>query len=1256
MAKISLRDYDREIERQIEAGHTDEAMSHCRYILQRFPKHIDTYRLLGKACLEAKRYTEASDVLQRVLSSVPDDFIAHLGMSLIREDEGDLDRAIWHMERAFEVQPANGAIQNELRRLYGRRDGLEPPKVHLTRGALARMYAKGNLYRQAIAEIRTALAEDPQRPDLQALLAQTYMDTNQRVEAVETCSSLLSKLPYCLVANQILARILPDTERASEAKIYRQRIESLDPYAAHVSPSSPTPEQVPDSAITLDRYTWTPGETIGTPAQPEWAATLGVEIGEREQEEVPDWLSPGAAVGAESGPSAEAAGEPQAAAEEENEIPDWLRDMETASESESPPPFVPESEEEPASTTGDLARGEIPDWLRDMAPAAGTEEEPFESESPVPDESSQEPVQPFGMEEEAEAEMPDWLRDIAAEEAEEGPVELGEPSEEIEEVPLDLGEEPATGAFEGEELPDWLTGEEFETPEGQEEIPEWLQDLGEAAPAETQAEAAKVEVPEPTEPEGPEIEPAEEQLPKWLGEAGGEEAGGEITESLGELEEEAEETPLGEVPPFETEAEADEPPLVAGEELSPVVPSSQEDEDAALAWLESLAARQGADEEELLTSPEERLETPPEWVQEIPAEEEVILEESMEPGEVEPEEPEMEFAEAEAPEEEIPDWLKAAQLEGEPAEQAQEIPDWLHGAIEEGPPEEVEAVIEEEAEAFEEEPEVPSAFEPEGPEEETLPDWLHGAVEEGLPEEVEAVIEEEAEAVEKEPEMPPAFEAEAPEEEALPEWLQEMGDEVPEAEIQEEEQAEYEGELPDWLQDLGEEPEEAVHAEAEPEPILGDTQPVQVAPPEPEEVEELAEETASEYELFEEGEPGAETAPEEQEMPAFDRSEEEAAMAWLEGLAAKQGAPEEELLTPAEERTETPPEWVQEIEAEEVEAAAEPGEELAEEEALPEPEAEVKAPPVEELPIEVEEEIEVAEIGEEEVAERAEGPAAELAEQVEEVPQYETEEEEVSSVEEAEAAPVEAAVEEEEQVQVEAKAEIEAPAEEMEPEAPERREEVELPQWLREFETEAAGAGEEPTWQPEAEVAEEAVPVEAAPEEEVGEEEEELAPEGPPALININSASLAELERIPGIGFTMAQNIMAHRETYGPFEEVEALQQVSGIGPVTIEELKNWVTVESEEVPAATEDPNQIALNEAREAFAQGDLGTAIDRYTDLIRSQQLLDEIVEDLLKAVDRHPVEISLYQALGDAYMRKDQLQEALDAYTKAEELLR
>ncbi len=110
MAKIALRAYNQEIESLIEARQIDEAIAHCRHILKSFPKHIQTYRLLGKAFLESQRYADAGDILGRVLASIPDDFIAHLGMSVIREDEGNLTEAIYHMERAFEVQPVNKAI------------------------------------------------------------------------------------------------------------------------------------------------------------------------------------------------------------------------------------------------------------------------------------------------------------------------------------------------------------------------------------------------------------------------------------------------------------------------------------------------------------------------------------------------------------------------------------------------------------------------------------------------------------------------------------------------------------------------------------------------------------------------------------------------------------------------------------------------------------------------------------------------------------------------------------------------------------------------------------------------------------------------------------------------------------------------------------------------------------------------------------------------------------------------------------------
>ena len=239
MARISLRAYHREIEELIETRQYEQAIAHCRHILKFYPKDVNSYRLLGKAYLESQRYGDASDIFLRVLSTVPDDFVSHVGMSIIREDEGNLDEAIWHMERAFETQPANNAIQAEMRRLHGRREGVEPPKIRLTRGALARMYLKGELYQQAIGELRAGLHEQPQRKDLQVVLAQAYYKSGQRIDAAEISSNLIKNLPYCLEANRILADILKQSERGDESQVYAKRVYSLDPYSAHTTPVSP---------------------------------------------------------------------------------------------------------------------------------------------------------------------------------------------------------------------------------------------------------------------------------------------------------------------------------------------------------------------------------------------------------------------------------------------------------------------------------------------------------------------------------------------------------------------------------------------------------------------------------------------------------------------------------------------------------------------------------------------------------------------------------------------------------------------------------------------------------------------------------------------------------------------------------------------------------------------------------------------------------------------------------------------------------
>jgi competence protein ComEA len=62
-------------------------------------------------------------------------------------------------------------------------------------------------------------------------------------------------------------------------------------------------------------------------------------------------------------------------------------------------------------------------------------------------------------------------------------------------------------------------------------------------------------------------------------------------------------------------------------------------------------------------------------------------------------------------------------------------------------------------------------------------------------------------------------------------------------------------------------------------------------------------------------------------------------------------------------------------------------------------------------------------------------------------------------------------------------------------------------------------------------------------------------------LININTASQAELETLPGIGPTTAQSIIAYREQNGDFVSIEEIINVSGIGPGLYERIKDLITV-----------------------------------------------------------------------------------------------
>jgi competence protein ComEA len=62
-------------------------------------------------------------------------------------------------------------------------------------------------------------------------------------------------------------------------------------------------------------------------------------------------------------------------------------------------------------------------------------------------------------------------------------------------------------------------------------------------------------------------------------------------------------------------------------------------------------------------------------------------------------------------------------------------------------------------------------------------------------------------------------------------------------------------------------------------------------------------------------------------------------------------------------------------------------------------------------------------------------------------------------------------------------------------------------------------------------------------------------------LVNINTASATELETLSGIGEVLAGAIVDYRTENGPFASVDDLEDVSGIGPATLEEIRDQVTV-----------------------------------------------------------------------------------------------
>ena len=94
-------------------------------------------------------------------------------------------------------------------------------------------------------------------------------------------------------------------------------------------------------------------------------------------------------------------------------------------------------------------------------------------------------------------------------------------------------------------------------------------------------------------------------------------------------------------------------------------------------------------------------------------------------------------------------------------------------------------------------------------------------------------------------------------------------------------------------------------------------------------------------------------------------------------------------------------------------------------------------------------------------------------------------------------------------------------------------------------------------------------PVEAdysSTEESASSEAEGARPDSllPGEVIDVNTADVYDLQRLPGIGEKRAQDIIAYREEHGSFQTLDELVNVSGIGPVILEGLREYAATGNE--------------------------------------------------------------------------------------------
>lgn len=227
MGEISLQSAYELMRQAVSSGEHEKVAGIALHVLQYFPYNLKAKLYLGEAYIAAGRLSDASEILQEVCASDPENVVAQVGLSGIAERQNQLTQAISHLEQAIEMRPDMADLRTRLVNLY-RRSARSDVYLQLSRVGLARLFVRGRMYEQAIDEFRQLVEVQPQRVDIAVALIEALWRYGDEGEAVKRSEDLLAVHPTTLKANLIVAQYY--TGRNSEkSEAHWQAAEAYDP-------------------------------------------------------------------------------------------------------------------------------------------------------------------------------------------------------------------------------------------------------------------------------------------------------------------------------------------------------------------------------------------------------------------------------------------------------------------------------------------------------------------------------------------------------------------------------------------------------------------------------------------------------------------------------------------------------------------------------------------------------------------------------------------------------------------------------------------------------------------------------------------------------------------------------------------------------------------------------------------------------------------------------------------------------------------